>query len=190
MTKKINLQILEDGVVTEEISLDFPNGRSQDEIIKSINEVLAATPKKTSNPGDTFSFAIGKSWVEIKDLFHYNWILYHKKLNGSGDRLLKSIGMKKPTFYSLHRKLANRGYLFPDFRRKNIEFPDNHLLPELQDYISSFEDKKWSATNKAFDQDVIRFLYHQYGYKKTKLAEVLGLGYSAVIDKTREITTF
>ena len=185
MNKNINLQILIDNEVAKEVTFDYPEELSDKELIKSIQAVLTNPIHKSPTPDEIFSFAIGNSWIEIKDIFQYNLIMFHKNKASPGSDAYKSLGMNKPTFYSAHRKLANKGYSFPDYRMKVPQSTNSQIIDSLQSYIKNLEESSWVAASKQFEEDVLRFLYHQYGYKKTKLAEELGLGYSAVIEKTK-----
>lgn len=185
---RINIQLIFSKKVKDEFTIPLPSGVSFQNVVSSIKHALSDSTVISQPSESSFPYFIGKSWAEIKDIFHYNWIIYHKKHSSSGGDLITNTGMPKPTFYSLHRRLTRVGYTFPDFRKKKVEFPE-HLNDEpLQSYIESLVDKTWNSANQQFSEDVMRFLYHQYGYNKTKLSEILKLGYSAVIQKTRSIT--
>ncbi|MBC8344037.1 MAG: tetratricopeptide repeat protein, partial [Bacteroidetes bacterium] len=106
--------------------------------------------KSAHMPEHLFSFSLGKTWMEIKDIFHYNLVMFHKLKTGSGENLYLTLRMKKPTFYSLHRKLANKGFVFPDFRRKDIKFTGEQIIDSLQLYIKNMPDNSWKAANDKF----------------------------------------
>ena len=186
--KKINIQILENGKIHWEDSFNYPDGRAEMRLIQDIRKALSDSSTTTPKTKEIFSFAIGKTWVEIKDIFQYNLIMFHKIKTSPGSDAYKSLGMNKPTFYSAHRKLANKGFRFPDYRMKTPSTTNTHVLDPLQTYFQCLIDSSWVAASKQFEEDVFRFLYHQYGYNKVRLSEILGLGYSAVIDKTKSLT--
>ena len=186
--KKVLVQILKEAHVIKEEIFDYPENRSEEDVLKDIQEILNSNQSKTPTLEEIFSFAIDKSWVEIKDIFQYNLIMFHKDKTKPGSDAYKSLKMNKPTYYSTHRKLTNKGFCFPDYRMKAPITSDDQVLKPLQGYIQGLKDSSWVAASKQFEEDVFRFLYHQYGYNKVRLSEILGLGYSAVIDKTKSLT--
>ena len=179
--KKIRIQLLEDNKVLESKVLNYPS-----EDFYNIEGILQKSLQDSHE--DTFSFALNKTWTEIKNTFQYNLIMYHKINSEPSQDTFKALLMHKPTYYSIHRKLANLGYDLPDFRKKEVHYSSDQLLDYLQRYIRCLEYNDWGSANTRFEEDVFRYLYEQYGYKKTRLSEVLKLGYSAVLNKTRVIT--
>ena len=135
-----------------------------------------------------FEFALGKTWRDIMDLFHYNLIIFHFSHTGRGETLIKHLEMPATTFYSLKDRLSKRGFKFPRKRDKDYKFNPDHYQDGMQRYLQFQADKPWKAINKIFEKDMMEFLYASYGYKKTRLSEILDLSYPMVIAKTKAVT--
>ncbi len=135
-----------------------------------------------------FEFALGKKWREIMDLFHYNLVIFHFSHTGRGRGLIAHLDMPVTTFYSLKDRLSKRGFKFPRKRDKNFEFNPDHYQDGVQNYLQFQADKTWKEINKIFEKDMMEFLYASYGYKKTRLSEILDLSYPMVIAKTKAVT--
>ncbi len=139
-------------------------------------------------PGHIFDFALNMEWQEIKDLFQYNLVVYHKLEIKPEEDLFSKLNMKSTTYYSLQAKLAKKGFAIPDFRKKEIQFAGDQILESLQGYIRNLRDVTWEGANKSFEKDMFRFLFRKYGYQKTKLSKVLNLSYPVVVARTKELT--
>ncbi|MCF7902786.1 MAG: hypothetical protein K9M19_05115 [Candidatus Marinimicrobia bacterium] len=135
-----------------------------------------------------FEFALGKSWRRIVELFHYNLVLFHFRHTGRGEKLIAHLDMPATTFYSLRDRLSKRGFRFPRKRQKDFQFNPEHYQEGLQQYLQFEADKTWKEVNKAFERDIMQFLYTAYGYRKTRLSEILDLSYPMVIAKTKAVT--
>ena len=138
-------------------------------------------------PVHAFDFALRRPWQEIKDLFHYNLLIYYKMKTGVGSSLHQVLDLKKPTFYSIHFHLRKRGFYIPDFRRKSIQIPTENIIKPLQNYIQNLKETRWKEINKRFEKDIFLFLYQKYGYQKTNVAKVLKINYQVVRKKTAHI---
>ncbi len=134
-----------------------------------------------------YSFALGKSWKEITDIFHYNIIMFHRKQNKNINEILSDLNLNRNTFYSVQNRLKQHGYFFPDSRSRILDFASDRIIPGIQDYLKQKNITDWQLVNKAFQADILKFLYERYGYKKNNLAENLKLSYPAVLEKLKSI---
>ena len=135
-----------------------------------------------------FDFSLGKSWQQIKDLFHYNLVMYHRIHTGKTGPILKHLGIPPTTYYSLQNRLKSRGILFPKSKAREDQLPDDQFIESLQRYIDLHAAKDWETINDQFEQDLFGFLYQYYGYNKQRLGSMLDLSYSVIISKTRRLT--
>ncbi len=135
-----------------------------------------------------FDFTLGHSWQEIKDLFHYNLIVYHQIHSGKTGKILKALDMPPTTFYSLRNRLESRGIQFMRSESGEEQLPSDQFIEPLQRYIQMHAEKNWIEINRQFEGDAFKFLYHHYGYSKQRLAKILDLSYSVIIEKTRSLT--
>jgi tetratricopeptide (TPR) repeat protein len=145
---------------------------------------------EVDNPDSFFKQFEGKPWTEIKELFHFNLIIYHRLKSHKFENFLKGIGLIKATYYSHHLKLKGKGFEFPDLRLRVKEIPSKSYVQSIQDYIDMMDDKKWYPANKKFDEDIMTHLFKVYGFMKTKLAKGLSLSYQAVRNKTDGLSGF
>ncbi|MCF6238622.1 MAG: hypothetical protein L3J79_07405, partial [Candidatus Marinimicrobia bacterium] len=132
---------------------------------------------------DHFSFAGGKPWKEIKDIFQYQLILHHTDANSNSKRMAKKLGLPASTLYSIQNRLKSRGYQLP--ARGEAPPGETH---ELQTYLNTHTDLSWDEVNQIFEREMIHYLYAKYGYNKHRMANILDLSYPSIIDKTRELT--
>jgi tetratricopeptide (TPR) repeat protein len=148
-------------------------------LLSSTTRQIAA-PKKAP---DYFSFAAGKSWRTIKDIFQHQLILYHSKEISKGKLLAAKLSMPPTTLYSLKTRLLERGY-------ELVETTDNSSTSQhpAQEFIHEHNELSWAEINKIFEQEMIHYLYEKYGYNKHRMANILELSYPAIINKTRELT--
>ena len=140
--KQIRIQLLDDSKVVDSKIIEFPAEQFQN-IEQILNKSLHETPDKS------FHFAIGKTWNEIKNIFQYNLIMYFKINTEPSQDTYKALKMNKPTYYSVHRKLVNKGYDLPDFRRKELQYSSEQLIESLQEYIRRLDFNDWSPATRA-----------------------------------------
>lgn len=135
-----------------------------------------------------FEWTKGKSWVEIQDLFHFNFFIYHFTNTGIGEFIFKKLQINPSTFYALTKRMRDlRGINFPDFREKNPKIPQDLIVKSLQDYIRINRDKSWKEINNKFEQDVFAHLFKESGYNKKEMSRNLNLSYASVIRKYKQI---
>lgn len=180
-----------------QIQLGLSLSGSRESSIKQYNQFLTKIGYKhieaveEAKIDDTvFSFAIDKKWLEIRDLFQYNLLMYHRSKHSKLDAVISSMKIIKPTYYSNQNKLTKKGFEFP-YMKKVVKVSlssVNNILPELQKYINELSDKTWLGANDRFEKDLFKFLYHNYGYMKTNLAEKLGISYLTVRKKTEHVS--
>lgn len=153
-------------------------------------EQTKITPSQDLSPENNFKFAIDKPWIEIRDLFHYNLFMFHRNKTNNFEKVLKNLNIIRPTYYSNHYKLTNKGFEFPHMKRssKTALSSLDKIVPSLQNYIEGLDDKTWKGANDKFEKDIFRFLYHQYGYMKTNVAEKLEISYLTVRKKTEHVS--
>lgn len=137
----------------------------------------AATVKKIK---DSFAFAQGKRWKDIKETFHHQLMIYHRQSCATGKALAHKLSMPPTTLYSLQNRLKARG-----FQLEN----DHHPSHDLQTFIQDHKDLSWDEINEIFEREMMLYLYEKYGYNKLRMSKILDLSYTMIIDKTREITS-
>ncbi len=166
------------------ISLTGDRKKVTDAYLK-ISRAAKATVVGGGSPAkiDHFSFAGGKPWKEIKDIFQYQLILHHTDANSNSKRMAKKLGLPASTLYSIQNRLKSRGYQLP--ARGEAPPGETH---ELQTYLNTHTDLSWDEVNQIFEREMIHYLYEKYGYNKHRMANILDLSYPSIIDKTRELT--
>ena len=144
---------------------------------------LADSKLEKTSDNDLFELIKDKPWQEIKDLFHYNLISYHRHNNNKFQKFLEDIDLIKATYYSNHLKLNKKGFEFIDLRISDKVMPTENIIQPIQDFIDHLEVKKWYPANDEFDKHILEYLYRESGYKKTVLAKSIHLSYQAVRNK-------
>ncbi len=139
--------------------------------------------KNPPKPPDHFTFAQGKSWKEIKDIFHHQLICFHHKAQPTSKIMAAKLNMPASTLYSLQDRLKKRGYQLPG-KSSSDASPDDNLFT----FIEAHEELSWDAINNIFEREIIHYLYEKYGYNKQRMAQILKLSYPSIITKTRELT--
>ncbi|NQU67540.1 MAG: hypothetical protein HQ510_06325 [Candidatus Marinimicrobia bacterium] len=142
-------------------------------------------PGSATAPDYLFEFTHGKPWQEIMYIFQYNLILHHRLKLGAGDEFLKILKLGKPTYYTTQNNLTKKGFLFPDFRQKNLQFPRTHLNESLQIYFSNLKDLSWEGAIKNFEGELLKYYFSKYGYKVKTISNVLNLSVASVYNKTK-----
>ncbi len=156
-------------------------------LIEKFPEEVREKPKELK-PDRFFKQFEGKTWAEITDIFDFNLIIYHRMKTHDIEQFLSSLGLKKPTYYSHHLKLKNKGFNFPDLRFRKKELPEKHFEQSIFDFIDRLDDKTWHSVKEKFEKEVIFHLYQVYGYKKTNLARTLKLSYQVVRKRTESFS--
>ena len=148
-----------------------------------VNLINKKRGPKTPNPVDGFTFSQGKSWKDIKDIFHHQLICYHHDNQHNSKAMAAKLNMPASTLYSIQDRLKKRGYLLPE--KASSSATEKH---SLFNFIEEHEDMTWDAVNNIFEREIIHYLYEKYGYNKQRMAQILKLSYPSIITKTRELT--
>jgi len=136
-----------------------------------------------------FEWAKGKSWVRVKDLFHYNFFVYHFIHTGIGQKTFKHLDMISTTFYSLAKRMRDlRGITFPDLKDADLTLPPDLYIDSLQKYVQLHRDKTFQDANAQFEHDIYEYLFKESGYNKKLLSKSLDLSYSVVLKHTKQFT--
>jgi len=132
-----------------------------------------------------FEFSLGKEWREIRDLFQYHLIMYHKNKSLSKDLFLTRLEMKSSTYYTLQGKLKKQGFKIPGVKEVNVSIPDDVVISELNLYIqNNLEQLNWDEANVRFEKEIFLYLYRQYGFQKNRLGAALNLSQPIIRAKT------
>ena len=170
------------------LTLSGPRAEAVDEYVKFLQSYFPKSARMAL-PEPLLSFALGKSWQEIKDLFQYNYIIFLKTKHGVNQKLFDRLELKPTTFYTLQARLARKGYSFPDFRHKDIQFAADNVLDSLQIYLPMVDDLTWRQAHDQFEKDIIQFLFGHHGYQQKRLAQALKISMSALKKKTQALET-
>lgn len=136
-----------------------------------------------------FVWAKDKTWIQIKDLFHYNLFVYHFLHTGIGSTTFSHLKMNSRTFYSLSKRMRDlRGISIPDVKGVDFELSPNLFLDPLQKYVQLHRDKTWDQVNDQFEKDIYGYLFEESGYNKMRLAKMLDRSYAMVIKRTKHLT--
>lgn len=136
----------------------------------------------------SFSFALGKTWKEIMNVFCYNVIVYHKYHTRSVNEMLDRLSLKRSNFQAKQQKLAAAGFIIPDFR-KNIHKHENmDVLDNLQGYIEYYKDLSWNDLCCKFENDVLKYIISHYGPKRENLIKRLNISYPNLKKKLDRIS--
>lgn len=164
------------------ISLTVERKQVVDAYLNILKTKKRSTGSTTTSP-NRFSFAEGKSWKQIKDIFQHQLILYHSGDSLNSKKMAKKMNMPATTLYSLQSRLVERGYLLP---KSGVKPEDK--IDAIQDYIDNKQELSWTEINAIFEREIMHYLYEKYGYNKQRMAAILKLSYPALINKTRQLT--
>ncbi len=135
-----------------------------------------------------FEFALGKKWVEIKPLFQYHLVMYHRNQAATSKDFLKRMELTSSTYYSKQSQIKKKGFPVPRLKEMLTQIPSEILVQPLQLYIAEkLKDLNWKDANAKFEKDIFLYLFQQYGFTKKNLGGALGLSSIAVNAKTEEI---
>lgn len=165
------------------ISLTGDRKAVVDAYMNLLRKKSKSTPAISERIPNRFSFAEGKSWKQIRDIFQHQLILFHSQDTQNRKQIARTLNMPPTTLYSLQSRLEKRGYLLP----AKGETPAETIEP-VQDYIEEHDDLSWTEINEIFEREMMHYLYEKYGYNKQRMATILELSYPALLNKTREIT--
>ena len=180
------------GAVMELAKRGVPIGLEQQTVIDwYVNFLEEHFPGDTAESAneDLFAFSKEMNWVRIKDLFHYNLFLYHYMNTGIGSKTLKALKFPASSFYSATERLRNRGVMFPNFRRNDVEIPAENYVEGLQQYSRMHREKSWIEINEQFEKDMLAYHYKVNSYNKKLLAKNLELAYSGIVNRTKYLTS-
>ncbi len=136
---------------------------------------------------DVFSFALGKSWSELTDIFKFNLIVYHRQLHRKMKAILNNIDLTLASFNSKQNRLKRNGFVLPNLKFKEIKYDDPRYSNSLQDYIRRMKNKTWSGALKTFEKEVMIYLYSNNNYNKRKLSKAIDFSYSHTLIKMKEL---
>lgn len=166
------------------ISLTGDRKEAVEEYVRFMEErKVGRSPASSQKRSSDLTFAGGKTWKEIKDIFHHQLILYHRQTIKSSKALALKMGLPPSTLYSIQERLKKRGYLLPG--RTSQPADQKHAL---FNFIEENQDLSWEEINTIFEREMIHYLYEKYGYNKQRMAQILDLSYPSIITKTRELT--
>jgi|GEM_PF-272839 len=180
----------DESIRQEEAGLPLAGPRLR--VVKKYVEYLASYLPKDFDKisvANYFEWALGRSWVKIQDLFHYNLFVYHFIHTGIGKATFKHLDLFSGTFYSLSKRMRDlRGISFPDFRDADMSLPPDLYIDSLQKYVQLHRDKTFKQVCEQFENDIYEFLFKESGYNKKRLSESLDLSYSVVLKHTKTFT--
>ena len=165
------------------ISLSGDRKKVVDAYLRVLKKKRKTSGDQKPSQADQFSFAEGKSWKRIKDIFHHQLILYHATELPNRKQMAKKLDMPPTTLYSVQNRLEGRGYLLPAKGQQSSD-----TIEQLQDFIEEHDALSWTEINEIFEREMMHYLYEKYGYNKQRMATILELSYPALLNKTRELT--
>lgn len=160
------------------------------DVVQRLNtrsKVAYSIPEVTGPKPDSFSFALGKTWKQINDIFQFHLLLKHLDSGVVISDLPTKLDLKTSTYYAIKRRLSQHGY---DFESLPAHLPialGKRDLTALRAYVNGFTSLTWNDANERFEKEIIEYLFKQVGYQKTKLAEKLEISYPTVLQKTKSL---
>ena len=160
------------------------------EVVQRFNErpkVGYSIPGSVGQQPEPFSFALGKPWKQINDVFQYHLIQTHLDSGIAISDLPGKLDLKTSTYYAIKRRLSQHGF---DFEGIPAKFPvklQSDEISALNTYVGGLTDLTWNQANEHFEKEIIEYLFKHVGYQKTKLAEELDLSYPTVLQKTKSL---
>lgn len=134
-----------------------------------------------------FAFAIGLSWRQINDVFHFHLLQKHLESEIVISDLPAKLELKTSTYYAIKRRLNQHGFDFESHPpRIPIKVKDQDLVL-LSSYVQGLTDLTWNQANAQFEKEIIEYLFKHAGYQKTKLAQELDISYPTVLQKTKSL---
>jgi len=155
-------------------------------VVDAYTNLLQSKSKSVPQTGMSmhpFSFAKGRPWRDIKDIFQHQLLIYHGQTTSNSRALASKLSMPPTTLYSLQTRLKKRGYELP-----SGDMSQGDDIHEVHEFINGHEHLSWEEINAIFEREMIHYLYEKYGYNKQRMANILELSYPALINKTRELT--
>ena len=156
---------------------------------RALNEYMdfvktpALTDQLSKSTEVVFDFAIGKTWLELTDIFKFNLIVYHRQLNRKLSAMLEKIDLTQASFNSKQILLKKRRFVLPNMKYKKPVYDDPNYSQDLQDYIARLKDRTWAGGIKHFEKEIMQYLYAKNNYNKTHLSKALGFSYSHTLLK-------
>ncbi len=158
------------------------------DVVNAYVNLMAKKERSTIQPPkvtrlDPFAFAQGKSWREIKDIFHHQLVSFHAKSIKTSKLMAKKLDMPPSTLYSLQDRLKGKGFTLNEVS-SSTEISPHDLNPFFEEH----QNLSWDEINRIFEREMIHYLYERYGYNKHRMAKILDISYPSIIKKTRELT--
>ncbi len=121
-----------------------------------------------------FSFADGKSMKEIRAIFQKSLLTIACHRAGSAQEAAKRLEMARRSWSKTQENL----------RSVSLE-----SIPEcIQMFIQDNGTLTWKEINRLFDDHLLAYLYHKKDLSKKALSEQLGLNYSRLVTRFKEIS--
>lgn len=120
-----------------------------------------------------YSHTIDKSLKEIRMVFQ-NALLEETILRaGSKRRAAVELGIAERSLFSILERVSSvKGYKVPE---------------EINRFIRKNKTTSWKAVNQKYEQEVLSYLYKEYGQNKRRLAENLEVSYPSILNLTATI---
>lgn len=162
-------------VALELAKLKFPLKGERLLIVNAYIQFLQNNPSIdiTSPEHYDFSFAIGKTLKEIRAAFQETLL----------DIMLKKTGTVRNAIK--HLDIAERTY--SKTRERNRSINTQLYSDSIEAFIHENDSLTWKAINKKFDDHILHYLYNQNGMNKKLLSQSLGVNYSRMVTRFKEI---
>ncbi|NOZ08496.1 MAG: tetratricopeptide repeat protein [FCB group bacterium] len=148
------------------------------ERLRVIDAYIAFLKRNKTRPMSTytqyeFSFAEGKPMGTIRAIFQKSLmdVVCHRA--GSVQEAVKRLGMARRTWSKTQERV--RGVSL------------NAIPESIQLFIQDNETLTWKEINRKFDDHLLAYLYHKNDMSKKKLSTQLGLNYSRLVTRFKEI---
>ena len=151
------------------------------------NYVPEEKPGRKTTMREPFIYALNKPWDEVRNIFHYNVIVYHKLNSKSIAEMLQSLKLKRSNFQAKQQKLSGLGFFIPDLRKNAKQMDQQQIVDDLQDYIDQNHEMTWAEINTRFEEDIFQYFVSKYGTKKEKLAQILKMSYPSLMKRLKRI---
>jgi len=153
-----------------------------------ILEKYDASGSKSKTEKGVFELCLGKDWNQIKNMFEYTLLMYHRYQTEDANILSKQLGLKLRTTYAIREKLIEAGYDIPDLRYSYARVRKLELNPDLVRYCHEVGDLDWKNANRHFQTDILNYLFKHHKFNKMKLSRQLNISYPTVLKFLKELT--
>ena len=122
-----------------------------------------------------FSFALNRTLKESRAVFQNSLLDIMLRGTWTIKNTCSNLGISESTYVKA--------------RSRNRNYRDSRIPEPVIAFIRHHEFLNWKDINSMFDDYILTYLYHQYGLNKKRLSDKLGINYSQLVTRFKQINT-